>query len=595
MPTTGYSGSDTLSLSDEDTTDGLTGTASVSITVGASAPTITAPTSVGVTENSTLAFASPNGISVSDPSATAEKMTLSVGHGTLGLTTTTGLTVSGNQSATVTLTGSLSNLNTALATLSYTPTSGYTGSDTLNLSNEDTTDDLTKTASVSIKIGAVAPTITAPAAVSVTGSTFAFTSPNGISIVDPSGTAEQLTLSVSHGTLGLTTTTGLTVSGNQSASVTLTGSLSSLNAALATLSYTPTSGYSGSDTLNLSNEDAADGLTGTGSVAITDSPATSGQVTVVSNHANGFVYGQTILFTATVNGGGNGIPTGTIQFKINNVNYGSPVTLVGGKATLSTSAFVAGQQTVTAVYTSNSSKFSNGQGSLTETVDAALLTVTASNETKVYGAALPALAISYSGFQNSDTVASLTTKPTASTTATAGSAVGSYPITVSGAVDPNYVYRYVSGVLSVTPATLTITANNQSMVSGAGAAESDGRLRRVRQRQHGGQLDQGTHGYHHGDQPQQRGHLSDHRRRGNRCQLFDQIRQRHADGKCGDSGRFRQDNQRGGHRDDANGKRTGDDLVEPFRGFRLRPGRRLYRQRQRRCQWHSDRHRAIQD
>ena len=71
----------------------------------------------------------------------------------------------------------------------------------------------------------------------------------------------------------------------------------------------------------------------------------------------------------------------------------------------------------------------------TLTVTPAALTVTAANETKAYGAANPTLTVSYSGFVNGDTAASLTTPATASTTATAASAVGTYPITASGAVE----------------------------------------------------------------------------------------------------------------------------------------------------------------
>ena len=41
----------------------------------------------------------------------------------------------------------------------------------------------------------------------------------------------------------------------------------------------------------------------------------------------------------------------------------------------------------------------------------AALTITANNQSKVYGAALPALTASYSGFVNGDTSASLTTGP----------------------------------------------------------------------------------------------------------------------------------------------------------------------------------------
>jgi hypothetical protein len=88
------------------------------------------------------------------------------------------------------------------------------------------------------------------------------------------------------------------------------------------------------------------------------------------------------------------------------------------------------------------------------------------NQNKVYGAALPILTASYSGFVNGDTTASLTTAATLTTTATAASPVGTYPITVSGAVDTNYTISYVAGTLTVSTATLTITASNQSKIYG---------------------------------------------------------------------------------------------------------------------------------
>ena len=106
-------------------------------------------------------------------------------------------------------------------------------------------------------------------------------------------------------------------------------------------------------------------------------------------------------------------------------------------------------------------------GSLTVTT--APLTITANNQTKVYGAALPPLTASYAGFVNGDTSASLTTPPTLTTTATAASHVAGspYPITASGAADPDYAITYVAGTLTVTTAPLTITANNQTNVYGA--------------------------------------------------------------------------------------------------------------------------------
>ena len=84
------------------------------------------------------------------------------------------------------------------------------------------------------------------------------------------------------------------------------------------------------------------------------------------------------------------------------------------------------------------------------------MTITADNQTKVYGAVLPALTASYTGFVNGDTSASLTTQPTLATTATASSHVSGnpYAITASGAADPDYSITYVAGTFTVTTAAL---------------------------------------------------------------------------------------------------------------------------------------------
>ena len=75
----------------------------------------------------------------------------------------------------------------------------------------------------------------------------------------------------------------------------------------------------------------------------------------------------------------------------------------------------------------------------------------------------------YNGDNKQATAANLTTQPTLSTTATASSGVSGspYPITIHGAADANYTLTYVAGTLSVTPATLTVTAANQSRVYGS--------------------------------------------------------------------------------------------------------------------------------
>jgi len=80
-----------------------------------------------------------------------------------------------------------------------------------------------------------------------------------------------------------------------------------------------------------------------------------------------------------------------------------------------------------------------------------LLVITANPATKVYGSPLPAFTVSYKGFVNGDTAASLTRLPNVTTTATQASPVGTYQITPSGAVDSNYNICYVGSFLTITP------------------------------------------------------------------------------------------------------------------------------------------------
>lgn len=89
------------------------------------------------------------------------------------------------------------------------------------------------------------------------------------------------------------------------------------------------------------------------------------------------------------------------------------------------------------------------EGSFSFRVNKAPLTITADSKSMQEGAAVPELTVTYSGFVNNDTEASLTTPPSVTTTATSASPVGSYPITVSGAVSSNYEFTYVNGTLTV--------------------------------------------------------------------------------------------------------------------------------------------------
>jgi gliding motility-associated-like protein len=83
------------------------------------------------------------------------------------------------------------------------------------------------------------------------------------------------------------------------------------------------------------------------------------------------------------------------------------------------------------------------------TVRPAPLVITAQNQSRYYGEANPVLTFQYSGFVNSEDQTALSALPVAATTATTSSAVGSYPITLSGAAAANYAIRYIQGTLRV--------------------------------------------------------------------------------------------------------------------------------------------------
>jgi hypothetical protein len=202
-----------------------------------------------------------------------------------------------------------------------------------------------------------------------------------------------------------------------------------------------------------------------GALPVTTTTATS----VTSDIPAGSTYGQEVTFTAEVSSTG-GTPTGSIQFAIDGSDYGPPVELTNGIASIADSGLSAGAHNIVAFYTSdNSSAFidsDNRASPWMQTITPAALTITANNQTMVYGGTLPTLTPSYTGFVNGDSAASITTAPGLSTTATATSPVGSYGISAAGALDLNYTISYVAGTLSMTPAALTITANNQIMVYG---------------------------------------------------------------------------------------------------------------------------------
>ncbi len=277
QPNSGYAGSDTLSLSISDPTDNKSGSTSVAINVSPLAPSITAPASASIAENGSLAFSTGNGnaISLTDANPGSDSLTLSVSHGTLTLSTTSGLTITtgSNGSASFTVSGTISNLNAALNGVTYQPTVAYSGSDTLAISLVDPGDTLSASKNISLSINAPpAPSITAPATATTLENNSLIFSSNAISVADSAagGNSDSLSLSVAHGTITLSTTNGLafTAGSNGSGSFTVTGTVANLNAALNNLTYVPAANYTGSDSLAISITDPGDNESASKSVAI---------------------------------------------------------------------------------------------------------------------------------------------------------------------------------------------------------------------------------------------------------------------------------------------------------------------------------------
>jgi probable HAF family extracellular repeat protein len=138
------------------------------------------------------------------------------------------------------------------------------------------------------------------------------------------------------------------------------------------------------------------------------------------------------------------------------------------RTTFSTGSFHSGSTSAVSYRYLGDSTFGFASGSASLIVQPAPLIITADNQTKVYGAALATLTVSYSGFVNGDTPASLSTPPALSTNATAASPAGSYAITAAGAFDPDYAISYAGGTMTIGRAgtATTVTSSLSSLMAG---------------------------------------------------------------------------------------------------------------------------------
>src|SRR6185436_509524 len=199
-----------------------------------------------------------------------------------------------------------------------------------------------------------------------------------------------------------------------------------------------------------------------GTYAITPAGLTSTNYTISYVAGTLTVNAATLTVTAVNAARAYGVANPAFTVNYGGFVNGDTAASLGGTlsvTTVATPASAVGTYAITpAGLTSTNYAISYVPGTLT--VNAATLTVTAVNATRAYGAANPAFTVTYGGFVNGDTAASLGGTLTVTSSATAGSAVGTYAITPAGLTSTNYTISYVAGTLTVNAATLTVTAVN---------------------------------------------------------------------------------------------------------------------------------------
>lgn len=339
------------------------------------APVNSVPGAQSTNEDTARVFSSGNGnqISISDADAGSSpvQVTLTGTNGTVTLAGITGLSFSsgdGTADATMTFTGTVANINTALNGAFFSPTANFTGAASLQVATNDQGNNgvggaLSDTDTINITVNAVndAPVNTVPAAQSTNEDTalvFSSGGGNQISIadVDAGGSQVRVTLTGTNGTVTLNGTSGLTFTagdGTADATMTFTGTTANINTALNGLSFSPTANFNGAASLAITTNDQ--GNTGAGG-ALSDSDTVNITVNAVNdNPVNTVPAPQSVSEDASLvfsSGNGNQISVGDVDaggnpLQVTLTGTNGTVTLVGTTGL----TFIAGDGTADATMT----------------------------------------------------------------------------------------------------------------------------------------------------------------------------------------------------------------------------------------------------
>lgn len=244
------------------------------------APSIAAVASISVDEDQETAI---SGISFADVDAGSGvvKATFAAVSGTLAATDGGGVTVAGSGTNTVVLTGTIAAINSFISagSLKYTPVANATGNVSLSVNINDnghsgadpggpspTSEEASTTVVLTLVAVNDAPVITGTAPIAVTEDVNKTIS--GMSLSDEDAGSESVgmtfTLPGATGTLAATSGSGVTVTGSNTAALSLAGTVTNINAFIAgnNITYLPASNLNGDVTLTLTATD--NGHTGTG-------------------------------------------------------------------------------------------------------------------------------------------------------------------------------------------------------------------------------------------------------------------------------------------------------------------------------------------
>ncbi len=249
-----------------------------------------------------------------------------------------------------------------------------------------------------------------------TAATISFDSlPTAIATDDVSLTGGTATFASQNAGTGIAVTVaGLSLTGADAANYSITGTASS-TANITQLALTPIIGVA---------DKTYDGTTA---------------ATITNGNLPGAIQGDDV-----------GLTGGTAAFSSADAGTGITVNITG----LTLTGTTAGNYSIT------------GTATTTANINPATLTVMADNQSIMLGSALPTLTATDSGFVNGETLATsdVTGAPALSTTATASSSAGDYPITVTQGTlaSTNYAFAFVNGTLTIgglAPTGLALTSS----------------------------------------------------------------------------------------------------------------------------------------